>query len=89
MDIAKLMVTKGIKDVFKHLEQDESKLLNLWKQNEILRAYLNEVIGPLDPKNPEDTLNVALDRSDKETAQLDPFLKACQQWKFFLDRKLY
>lgn len=66
MDTVKLMVTTGIKEVFKHLEQDESEVLKLWKKNEILRGYLNKVVGPLDPENPEETLGAALDKRDKE-----------------------
>lgn len=87
VDIAKLMVTIGMKEVFRHLEQDETKLINLWKHNEILRGYLNEVVGPLDPKNIEETLNVALEKREKENVQLDPFLKACQQWRESFEEK--
>ena len=55
-------------------------LITLWKQNEILRGYLNELVGPLDPKNLKETLNATLEKRDKENVHLDPFLKACQQW---------
>ena len=51
MNTTKLVVTTGIKEVFRHLEQDESELLNLWKQNEILRGYFNEVVYFLDHKS--------------------------------------
>ena len=80
VDTTKLMITMGIKEVFRHLEQDETKLLNLWKQNEILRGYLNKVVGLLDLENPEETLNATLDKRNKESVQLDPFQKAYQQW---------
>ena len=66
MDSAKLMVTMGIKEVFRYLEQNKSKLLNLQKYNELLRGYLHEVLGLLDPKNLKDTLGVTLNRRDKE-----------------------
>lgn len=73
VDTAKLMVTTRIKEVFRHLEQDETKLLNLQKYTEILGGYLNEVVGLLDPKNPKETLNATLEKMDKEIVQLDPF----------------
>lgn len=48
---------------------------------------MNEVVGPLDPKNPKETINVALDKRNKETTQLDPFLKVCQQWQESFEEK--
>ena len=48
---------------------------------------MQEVVGLLDPKNLEETLGVTLDKRDKENVQLDPFLKACQQWKERFEEK--
>ena len=49
LDTTRLMVTMGIKEVSKILEQEGAKLRTLCRKNEILRGYLAEVIGPLDP----------------------------------------
>ena len=57
----------GMKEVFKHIDQDRAELITLWRQNEILKGYLSEVVGPLDPTNPEETLNTTLERRDKGT----------------------
>lgn len=89
LDTAKLLVTTGMKEVFKNLEQDEEELITLQKKNEILKGYLNEVVGPLDPEHPEETLNATLEKRDKEAVQLDPFLKSCQQCEKVLNRKVY
>ena len=45
---------------------------------EILKGYLAEAIGPLDPECPEETLNAIL--REGEGTRLNPFLKACQEW---------
>ena len=50
------------------------------RKNEILKGYLAEVVGPLDPEHPKETLNGTLERRDVGGVQLDPFLNACQQW---------
>ena len=47
-------------------------------QNEILKGYLAEVLGPLDPEHPEETLNAALDKRDGGGICFDLFLNACQ-----------
>ena len=72
LNTARLMVTIGIKEVFRSLEQEGIELIMLHRQNEILKGYLAKVVGPLDPEHLEETL--------KEGIHLDPFLKACQQW---------
>ena len=74
------MVTMRIREVLRHLEQDEAELITLQRQNEILKGYLSEVFGPLNPTNLEETLNTTLKgqaKKDKGIGQLDPFLKAC------------
>ena len=65
LETAKLMVTPEMKDVFRSLEKDGAELITLWWQKKILKGYLSEVIGPLDPTNPEETLKVVVERRDK------------------------
>ena len=81
LDTTMLMVTTRIKEAFRHLEQDGFELITLRRQNEILKGHLRKFLGPLDPINPKEPLNTTLERRDKGAAQLDPFLKACQQWR--------
>ena len=60
-----MMVTTGMKKVFMSLEQDGAELITLQQQNEILKGYLSEVFGPLNPANLEETLKVVVERRDK------------------------
>lgn len=53
--------------MFRHLEKDEMELMKFRKKNEILKGYVKEVFGPLDPKNIEENLNAVLEKRDKET----------------------
>ena len=50
---------------------------------------MHELVGPINPDNLEVTLEVALERKDKEKVviQVDPFLNAYQLWKFFFEEK--
>lgn len=48
------------------MDRYESKLIMSRKQNELLRGYLHEVMGPIDLDNVEITLVVILERRDKE-----------------------
>ena len=73
LDTTRLIVTMGIKEVFKSLDKEGVELKTLCRKNEILRGYLAKVVGPLDPKHPEETLNDALERRDGGGVQLDPF----------------
>lgn len=75
LDIARRMVTMGINEVFRDMEQKEIELRTLRRQIEILRGYLAEVVGPLDPNHPKETLNTIL--REGGSVQSDPFLKAC------------
>ena len=52
---------------------------------EILKGYLSEVIGPLDPERSEETLNAIL--KEGESARLNPFLRSCQEWRDSLEDK--
>ena len=72
-DTTKLMVTMGIKEVLKKMEQDEEELCTLHRKIEILRGYLAKVVGPLDHKHPEETLNTILREG---VMHIDPFFKA-------------
>lgn len=45
-----------------------------------MRGYLHGTMGPIDPNHPKFTLVMALERNEKGTIQMDPFLGACQQW---------
>ena len=85
LDTTRLMVTMGIKDVFKILEQEVAKLKTLHRKNEILRGYLAKFVGLLDLDHPEETLNVIL--REGGGVHLDPFLKACQQWQEIFEEK--
>lgn len=62
IDIAKVMITMGMKEVFRHMDQDEYELIVLRKQNEILRGYLHEIMGPIDLDNLKITLVAKLER---------------------------
>ena len=53
-------MTMGVKEVIKHMEQNEIEIQTLQTQVEILKGYLAEVVGPLDPECPEETLNTIL-----------------------------
>ena len=52
---------------------------------EILKGYLAKVVGPLDPKCLEETLNNIL--KEGEGVRLNTFLKACQEWRDNLEDK--
>ena len=69
------MMTIGVKDVLKHMEQGEIKIQTLRRKVEILKGYLAKFVGPLDPKHPEHTLNSIL--REGEGVRLNPFLKDC------------
>ena len=47
------MMAMGIKEVLKHMKQDEIELRTLQRHVEILRGYLAEVVGPLYSECPE------------------------------------
>lgn len=74
VDTAKAMIITGIKEVFIHMDKDESKLLLLRKQNEFLRGYLHGVVGLIDLDNLEIALVAALETKEKGSVQLDSFL---------------
>ena len=52
---------------------------------DILKGYLSDVVGPLDPEHPKDTLNAIL--KEGESTRLNPFLRACQEWRDNLEGK--
>lgn len=87
LDTTKLMATLGMKDVFRSFEQEGAELITLCRQNEILRGYLVEVVGPLDLEHPEETLNTALKRRDGGGVQMDPFFNACWKWQEIFEEK--
>ena len=62
LETTKLMVTTGMKEVFRSLEKDGAELITLRQKNEILKGYLSEVVGPLDLTNPEETLKLVVER---------------------------
>ena len=64
LETTTLIVTKIIKEFFRHLEQDGAELITLWRENKILKLYLSEVVGPLDPTNLKESLNTTLERRD-------------------------
>ena len=57
----------------------------LRRQVEIVKGYLAEVIGPLDPEHPKETLNTIL--REEGAIHMDPFLRACQQWQESFEEK--
>ena len=79
------MMTMGVKEVLKHMEQDEIEIRTLQRQVEILKGYLAEVVGPLDPECPEETLNTI--PREGEGTRINPFLRACQEWWDNLEHK--
>ena len=62
VDTKKVMITNGMKEVVRHMDWDESKLIELQKQTEILRGYLQEFLGPIDLEEIETTLVETLQR---------------------------
>ena len=47
-----------------------------------MRIFLHRLVGPIDRDNLEATLEVTLEKKDRERVviQVYPFLKACQLW---------
>ena len=70
-DTARQMMTMGVKEVLKHMEQDDFEIRPLRRQVEILKGYLAEVVGHLDLEDPEETLNTIL--KEGEGTRLNPF----------------
>lgn len=46
LDTTKVLITMGVKEVFKQVDRFDSELVMLRKQNELWRGYLHEVVGP-------------------------------------------
>ena len=46
MDTAKVMITMGIREVFRHFDNNENELIKMRKENEILRGYLHGIVDP-------------------------------------------
>ena len=67
------------------MEKEDAKICTLRRKNEILRGYLAKVVGPLDHKHPEETLNAIL--REGGGVHLDPFLKGCLQWQDSFEEK--
>lgn len=80
VDKTKVLVAMGINEVFKHMDEDESKLIMLRRKKRHMRAYSHGVVGPIDLDNPEITLAMTLEMRDKGSVQIDSFLGACQKW---------
>ena len=53
VDIAIILITTGVKEVFKQVEKYDTELVMLWKQNEPMRGQLHRVLGPIDLDNPK------------------------------------
>ena len=51
----------------------------LEKQNDALKGYIHDVVGPIDPSHLEETFKAALEK--QAPAPLDSFLQACQNWR--------
>ena len=75
-DASRLMVTMGVKELMKNMGEDEMEIQALQRHVKILKGYLAEVVDPLDPKRPEETLNTFL--REGGAVHLDPFLRAYQ-----------
>ncbi len=65
VDTTKVLITMGIKEVFRHMDERESKLIILRRKNELMRGYLLGVVGLIDLENLEITLTVALKMREK------------------------
>lgn len=87
LDTTKLMVPMGMEEVFRSLEQEGAEVITLRRQKKIVKGYLTKVFGPLDPKHPEETLNVLIERKDRGGVQLDLVLNAFQQWWEIFEEK--
>ena len=71
VDTNKVMITIGIREVFRHFDDNESELIKLCKKNKLLRGYLHGIVGPLDQDHPKVTLATILERRDKGSVQVD------------------
>lgn len=60
VDMVKILITMGLKNVFSHLDGDDSELIMLKNKNELLRGYLTKVVGPIDLDNLEISLGAIL-----------------------------
>ena len=79
VDTTKVLITTCIKEVFRRMDKDESELIMLRRQNNLMRGYLHGVVGPIDLDNPKITLDATLERRDKGSVQIDSFLGTCQK----------
>lgn len=62
IDTTKVMITMGMKEVFRHMERVESELIALRKKNELLRGHLDEIVRPIDLENLKIILLVELEK---------------------------
>lgn len=76
MDTMKVLITIGLKKVFKYMDRDELDPIILQKKNDLLRGYLNEMVGPIDLDNPKVSLEDALEKK-QGGPQMDSFLDSC------------
>lgn len=68
---AKAMTTLGLKHIFSQLDEGEEEIQFLRKQNEVLTGYIKEVVGPIDPADPEKALQAALEKQAPAPLPLD------------------
>ena len=65
LETIELMVTIGMKEVLRSLEQDGAELITLQQKNKFLKGYWGKKKFPLDPANIEETLKVVVERRDR------------------------
>lgn len=71
IDMAKVMITMGVREVFRKFDENENELIKLHKENELLRGYLHGIVAPLDQDHPKVTLATTLERRNKGSVQVD------------------
>lgn len=78
-DTAKVLTIMGLKKVFHHLDQGEEELQFFRKQNDILRYFVKEVAGPIDPDYPEIVVSITLEKWAPTLEPSNLFLDTCKR----------
>ena len=60
-------------------EINSQKYQMLTRQNDVLKGYIQDMVGPIDHNHLEITLKVALEK--QALTPLDSFLQTCQTWR--------
>ena len=61
-DTAQDLATLGIKQMFTHVDKGEQEIQMLKRKNDILKGYIQDMVGPIDLDHPKVTLKAALEK---------------------------